>query len=255
MLLGCSARGVAIACALLVAAPSPLSAQDADPSPSGARDAEARGLFEAGRAAFADGRFEDARDYFRRAHALSGRDALLYNIGSTEDRLRNDAAALEAFEAYLAAVPDAENASEVRGRIEVLRRTLAEAPDPTPPPNPPTPGPVTSGPSVVWTFVVGGVALAAGGAAIGTWIAANDQYAALERGCFAMAGSCNDAEISASGVEGLVTATNVLLISSLVLAAGTGVALALELTSPGDATSPHARLGVGLGSVFLDGSF
>jgi len=255
MLLGCSARGVAIACALFVAVPSPLSAQDADAAPSAARDAEARGLFEAGRAAFADGRFEDARDYFRRAHALSGRDALLYNIGSTEDRLRNDAAALEAFEAYLAAAPDAENASEVRGRIEVLRRTLAEAPDATPPSSSPTPGRATSGPSVVWTFVVGGLALATGGAAIGTWIAANDQYAALERGCFAVAGSCSDAEIAARGVEGLVTATNVLLVSSIVLAAGTGVALALELTSPGEATSAHARLGVGLGSVFVDGSF
>ena len=34
-----------------------------------ATDAEARGLFEAGRAAFADGRFEDARDYFARRNS------------------------------------------------------------------------------------------------------------------------------------------------------------------------------------------
>lgn len=82
--------------------PHRVAAQEAGPTEATvARDAEARGLFEAGRAAFADGRFEDARDYFRRSSELSRRDALLYNIGTAEDRLRNDAAALAAFEGFM----------------------------------------------------------------------------------------------------------------------------------------------------------
>ena len=54
------------------------------------RDEEARQLFEAGRVAFTAGRFQSALDSFRRAHELSGRPLLLYNIGTCYDRLRRD---------------------------------------------------------------------------------------------------------------------------------------------------------------------
>lgn len=102
-------------------------AQDAaaQEAPSSSRDAEARALFEAGRVAFGDGRFEDALAHFQRSHELSGRPELLYNIGTTADRLRREAEALEAFEGYLAAVPDAPNRREVEGRLRVLREELA----------------------------------------------------------------------------------------------------------------------------------
>ncbi|MCX7807199.1 MAG: tetratricopeptide repeat protein, partial [Deltaproteobacteria bacterium] len=74
-----------------------------------AKDQEARALFQAGQVAFEDGRFEDALQYFRRSYELSGRPALLYNIGLAADRLRRDEEALSAFERYLAEVPDARN--------------------------------------------------------------------------------------------------------------------------------------------------
>jgi tetratricopeptide (TPR) repeat protein len=93
-------------------------------SASAARDAEGRGLFEAGRAAFTDGRYEDALDYFQRAYALSHRSALLYNIGSANDRLRRDAEALVAFEQYVRELPEAANVREVEARIRVLRESL-----------------------------------------------------------------------------------------------------------------------------------
>ena len=100
-----------------------MSAQDETIDPS--RDQKARSLFEAGRTAFRDERFADALGHFRRAYELSRRAELLYNIGTSEDRLRHDEAALEAFEAYLAALPDAENRAEVEGRIELLRASIA----------------------------------------------------------------------------------------------------------------------------------
>ena len=90
-------------------------------------DTEARSRFEAGRAAMAAGRTEDALADFRRAYELSHRPALLYNIGVAADRLRHDDEALEAFEAYLAAMPAEEisNRAEVESRLVVLRETIA----------------------------------------------------------------------------------------------------------------------------------
>lgn len=98
-------------------------AQDA--APRDARDAEARGLFEAGRAAFVDGRFEDALRYFQQSYNLSQRPELLYNVGSAADRLQREREALQAFERYLVELPDAPNRREVEGRVRVLREHLA----------------------------------------------------------------------------------------------------------------------------------
>ncbi len=91
------------------------------------QDQEARMLFEAGRVAYAAGRFEDSLDYFQRAHAMSGRAVLLYNVGSAADKLRRDAVALDAFRRYLEAMPTAENRSEVESRIHVLEQVVAAA--------------------------------------------------------------------------------------------------------------------------------
>lgn len=95
------------------------------PTPEEARDTQARELFEQGRAAFTAARFAEALDLFRQAYALSERHALLYNIGQAADRLRLDRDALEAFDRYLAEIPDAENRVEVETRIGVLRETIA----------------------------------------------------------------------------------------------------------------------------------
>jgi tetratricopeptide (TPR) repeat protein len=115
------ALGLIVIAGLVALVPAPSSAQDAG------RDEEARSLFEAGRTAFAAGRFESALARFREAYELSGRTALLYNIGTAADRLRRDAEALEAFRAYVAAEPGAENRGEVEARIAVLERAVAAA--------------------------------------------------------------------------------------------------------------------------------
>ena len=107
---------------VLLAASAPVNAQD---TADELRDAEGRGLFEAGRAAFADGRYEDALDYYDRAYELTHRPELLYNIGSAYDRLRRDREALAAFEEYRRALPDAVNAREVDARMRVLRDAIA----------------------------------------------------------------------------------------------------------------------------------
>ncbi len=96
-----------------------------DDEAQASHDAEARAVFEAGSMAFDDSRYADALEYFQRAFELSGRPGLLYNIGVAADRLRRDQEALDAFERFLAAVPEHPRRRDVEARVEVLRAALA----------------------------------------------------------------------------------------------------------------------------------
>ena len=89
-------------------------------------DDEARALYSAGEIAYNEGRFQSALEYFQRAYELSSRPALLYNIGSAAERVRQDDVALAAFEQYLTEVPEAPNRAAVQARIEILRAAIAE---------------------------------------------------------------------------------------------------------------------------------
>jgi tetratricopeptide (TPR) repeat protein len=98
-----------------------------DTRPAGnARDEEARALFEAGKVAYEDGRYQDALGYFERSYELSQRVQLQYNLGLAYDRMRRDQEALAAFEAYLVGEPDHPRAIEVHNRVRALRESLAQ---------------------------------------------------------------------------------------------------------------------------------
>lgn len=105
------------------APPTVMPTDDLPPglAPSEGEQAEARALFEAGRAAYNEGRLEDALGHFQRASELSDEPRLLYNVGTTADRLRRDELALEAYETFLERVPDAAESTFVRRRIAYLR--------------------------------------------------------------------------------------------------------------------------------------
>jgi len=108
----------------------PDETEDAESGPDEATDSEARSLYDAGTAAFSDGRFEDALDRWREAYELSARPKLLYNIATALDRLGRSSEAIEGYASYLEAVPEARNENYVRRRIDVLReqeRARAEA--------------------------------------------------------------------------------------------------------------------------------
>jgi len=135
------------------------------------RDREARAIYEAAVVAFDEGRFEDALRLFRRAYELSERAELLFNVGTAADRLRYNEEALEAFEAYLAARPDADNRANVEARIAVLRRAIADAARPTPEPSivvvrEREPGTEPPAKSRWWIGLLAGVVVAAGAAAV-----------------------------------------------------------------------------------------
>jgi len=94
------------------------------------RDAEARLLFRAGRSAFEDERYTEALEHFRGAYRLSGRAELLYNVGESADRAGLIDDAVTAFEAFLAADPEATRRREVEARLRNLRRLQSQAPPP-----------------------------------------------------------------------------------------------------------------------------
>lgn len=136
------------------------------------QDEEARTLFSLGSTAYDEGRFADALDYFQRAYDLSQRPQLLFNVGQAADRLRQDRRALEAFEAFLAAVPNAPQREAIVARVAILRASIERAeaapaaPPAVEPPAPvvapePVPVPVDDGRSAV-----PGVVIASGGGAV-----------------------------------------------------------------------------------------
>jgi len=160
---------------------------------------EARALFEAGRAAFIEGRYEDALDYFDRSYEISGAPELLYNVGHAAERLRQDERALDAFEAYLREVPDAEERASIERRIALLREAIAEReaiardaePEQTDPPRPsearaapPAPEPPPSEPSPAgWVVAgIGGAGAVAGAILLGVGAARGDEVASAPEG-------------------------------------------------------------------------
>src|SRR5688572_23198707 len=158
-------KRLALAAALFVAAPA--AAQEAELSPT---ETEARSLFEAGQAAFGDARYADALRYFRDAHRLSGRPALLYNIGVAADRLRQDQEALDAFERFLAeAPPGMRQRADAEARVAVLREAIARGAAAPPPPagdeGPPPSGGGGDG-TAGWIVLGVGAATAIAGAVI-----------------------------------------------------------------------------------------
>jgi tetratricopeptide (TPR) repeat protein len=101
------------------AAAQPVRAEDrssvSDP------DAAARSAFEAGRLAYDHGAFGEAVTLYERAHALSPRPELLFNIGRAADADGQSAHAIAVYTAYLEALPAAENRDFVLARLEKMR--------------------------------------------------------------------------------------------------------------------------------------
>ena len=123
--LGCVVCGLlCLSLPTLARAQAPAAASAASAPSEEDRTEEAKGLFLAGRASFDAGRYADALDYFRRSYAISQRPELLYNIGIAQDRQRDDEHALQSYEAYLAALPNAPNRAEVEKRAAAIREAL-----------------------------------------------------------------------------------------------------------------------------------
>lgn len=110
-----------ISCAVL------LSVTLFSPSPSRAQstDEDARRHFRLGQAHYENGSFLEAAREFEEAYRLSDRAQLLYNIYVAYRDAGDLQHSRDALREYLSRVPDAENASMLRARLEALDRMLA----------------------------------------------------------------------------------------------------------------------------------
>jgi tetratricopeptide (TPR) repeat protein len=106
----------------LLSLPRPALAQDA------AADEEAHAVFNAAQVAYNQGEFQRALDYFERSYELSARPALLYNIATTQDRLRMDREALASYRRYLELDPEGAQIQLARNRIRDLETRVTDEP-------------------------------------------------------------------------------------------------------------------------------
>ena len=88
-------------------------------------EAQARAAFESGRELYDHGSFVQAADAFERAHQLSGRDALLYNIYLAHRDANQPEQAATALRSYLQRVENIENRPQLESRLRALEEGLA----------------------------------------------------------------------------------------------------------------------------------
>jgi tetratricopeptide (TPR) repeat protein len=116
--------GLVSSLALLGALPVRVEAQSAPPGEQ--QLAAGNELLEAGKTAYAEGRFAEALNDFEQAYQRTQRASILYRIGDTADKLGDHERAISGFQQYLDAVPHAKEADFVRGRIAANRQALQQ---------------------------------------------------------------------------------------------------------------------------------
>ncbi len=94
-------------------------ARGAPPASPAAREAGKH--FQRGVTLFSEADYNGALAEFKRAHGLAPNPHVLYNVGQTYYQLQNYAAAIGAFEAYLAEAQPASHRAEVEAVLETLR--------------------------------------------------------------------------------------------------------------------------------------
>jgi tetratricopeptide (TPR) repeat protein len=90
-------------------------------------------LYNEGKTHFEAGQFEEAMTAFTQAYNLTGEPKLLFNLAATAERLKDLERAAAYYRVYLEELPDAEDAKEVRARIDRLS-SAQKAPNASEPP-------------------------------------------------------------------------------------------------------------------------
>jgi tetratricopeptide (TPR) repeat protein len=208
-------------------------------------------LFEQSRYLLRAGEFAEARALLLEAFALHPQPALRVALARAHDGAGDTNDAITHYEAYLEEDPDAADRGEIQTRLEALRaRAREEQGAPEPPPPPPPGGPDTAGPLVGYTAIGFGFAgLVAGGVLAGVASSELDtatRASTTQREALATYGRAQE--------HGNVAV--VLLAGGAALAmTGLVVALVTGESSPPPAARSGARVVLGLGELWIEGSF
>jgi tetratricopeptide (TPR) repeat protein len=232
-------RGI-LALVLLGAVVAPAHAMTED-------EERAKAHFLAGQSYYEQASYGDALKEFGEAYRISKKPALLYNLARCHEALDHYADAVAMLERYLQEDPDASDRDAIQSRIEHLkerqraaeqaRAAAAKTPAPTVAPSaPPPPAPVRR--QRKWTWIVGGVGVAALAGALGTGIASQLDYNSLGSSCTANQCDPSKAADLDRGKQ-LALATDILW---PVGAAAVATAVVLFVVEGRHAPAKHARL-------------
>jgi hypothetical protein len=219
------------------------------------QEEQAKAHFLAGQSYYDQASYTDALREFHESYRISHKPALLYNIARCHEALEQYAEAVTMLERYLSEAPQAPDRAAIEARIAHLQARQADAAlrlskhpsEPQARSRPPTPAATstTSPPAPrrrLWTWVVGGVGLAALAAAVGTGAASQNLYNDLQSKC--PDGRCDPARVS--GAQSQIARGHRLSLATDVLwpvgAAAVAAAVALFFLEGRHAPRRHARL-------------
>lgn len=183
----------------------------------------ARNHFNAGRAYYEDGRYEDAVREFAEAHRLTGHPDVLYNLAQAYDRLGRRQDAVERYRQYLDDAETPPDRARVEQRIEELELMMRaeDAGDaPVRPPRPPPDG----GPGIAPWIAFGTAGVLAVGAAI-TGGMALSTHASLSDEC--PMDRCSPEHRDDIDSGSTLSTVSTILTAGAVVGAGVGVGLLL----------------------------
>ncbi|HEX9100985.1 MAG TPA: tetratricopeptide repeat protein [Polyangia bacterium] len=161
-------------------------------------DERAKAHFLAGQSYYDQASYADALREFNEAYRISKRPALLYNVARCHEALEEYADAVKLLQRYLDEDPQTTDRAAVEARIAALKereaaRDQAQAAAPAEAQKPPStaqPPPATASAPVapaprkrLYTWIVGGVGVAALAAALGTGVASQLDYNDLSSKC------------------------------------------------------------------------
>src|SRR6266536_5056803 len=125
------------------AAPAAPAAEEATPDKSLGAAKEA---FESAQSAFVRGEYAVAAERFLSAYEHKPYPAFLFNVAVSFEKAKQLEKAKQYFQRYLEVDPNANDAAQVKLRLDVINQLLAPPPLPPPPPPPPPAGPDGGGP-------------------------------------------------------------------------------------------------------------
>jgi tetratricopeptide (TPR) repeat protein len=152
-------------------------------------DERAKAHFLAGQSYYEQASYTDALREFNEAYRISKRPALLYNIARCHEALENYADAVKMLEAYLDQAPETTDRVAVETRIanlkerQAAREAKAQAPVVKTPPATTNVRPPPPHRKRIYTWIVGGIGVAALASALGTGIASQLSYNDLSSKC------------------------------------------------------------------------
>lgn len=228
---------------------------------------QAFALFEASQEAYNNGDFAGAGELLQQAYALHPEPVLLYNLGRAREGQNDFEGAIEAYGAFLEAMPDTEDRGAILARLQTLRDSIAErqrleeerhaaeerrwvaerlAEERL----------ANQDEGVATGHLVAGWSLTTAGAlGLGAGVLLGVLSGNAEDDAFA-APSHLQAQEDLDRASGLATGANVAFIAGGTLLAGGVLWLVLSgLSDDADADAEPPRLEVGLGHVGISGSF